>query len=223
VFREWPEHVPKEVEICAVQLAGRENRHREILSAEVGPMVDELMETLVNHLEIPFAFFGHSLGALVAFVCARQVRKQRDRLPIHLFVSGRSAPQCPNRKEPFHALPLEAFIQKLRELGGTEDSILGDTELLEYLIPILRADFKMNETYQYTSERPLDCPISAFRGSQDPLMTYDDVAAWRDQTTRAFRLRAMPGGHFFIKSAGALFWQLLEYDLRQILAALERS
>ena len=120
VFREWAERVPKEVEVCAVQLPGHENRYRETPHAQVEPVVDVLIEAFANRLDLPFAFFGHSLGALVAFVCARQLRRQHNRLPVHLFVSGRSAPQSSNRKEPFYVMPQEVFVRKLRHLGGTK-------------------------------------------------------------------------------------------------------
>ena len=94
---------------------------------------------------------------------------------------------------------------------------------MELLTPILRADFQMNETYKYTPEPALECPIFVFYGSRDELTTYNEAVAWREQTTRAFRLRTLPGGHFFIKEAPALFWQILAYDLRQILADLQAS
>src|SRR5262245_18323382 len=164
LFRDWADRVPKDVEICAVQLPGRENRRREMLYTQVGPLVDSLMAPLATRLDIPFAFFGHSLGALVAFLSARQLRDQRHCLPAHLLVSARSAPQSPKRKEPFHVLPQEMLIQRLRRLGGMPDSILAYQELLEYFIPILRADFQVNETYEYSQEPALACPITAFYG-----------------------------------------------------------
>ncbi len=221
VFRDWPGFFPKEVQLWAVQLPGRETRIRETLYNQVEPLVAVLMEAIYPVLDMPFAFYGHSMGALVAFVLARELRKEHHRLPLHLLVSGRSAPHAPKRANPFHLLSQDAFIEELRQLGGTEDNVLENAELMDLLMPLLRADFQVNEAYQYVQEPPLDCPISAFRGSKDDLMTYEDVAAWREQTTRTFRLRTLPGGHFFINSAPTTFKQILAYDLRQILTDLQ--
>lgn len=221
VFRDWPEFLPKEVEVCAAQLPGREMGRRDTLHTEAAPVVDMLTEALAPRLDVPFAFFGHSLGALLAFLCARQLRRRYNLLPLQLFASGRSAPHWTRREKPFYDLPQDVFIQRLKGLGGTETTILEDAELMGLLTPILRADFQMNETYEYTPEPALDCPISAFRGARDELMSYDEVAAWREHTTGTFRLRTLPDGHFFITTARDLFLQILSYDLTQILASLQ--
>lgn len=217
IFREWSKYLPDEVEVCAVQPPGRETRVREAPYTQVEPLVASLMAVMPARLDKPFAFFGHSLGALVAFILARQLRREQDVLPQHLFVSARSAPQSSRRESPFYALSDAAFLEKVQQLGGMEKSILEHAELMALIMPILRADFQMNETYTYGAEPPLACPISAFRGAKDDLMTYDEVAAWREQTTGKFRLRTLPGGHFFINGEQTAFWQVLAYDLEQIL------
>jgi medium-chain acyl-[acyl-carrier-protein] hydrolase len=222
-FQDWSALLPDNVEICALQLAGREIGRLETPPIQLAPLVDLLTEALISRFDKPFVFFGHSLGALVAFLCSRQLRDKYNLLPLHLFVSGRTAPQCPKREDPFFSLPQNLLIQKLQRLGGTDEAVLEDEELMNLLTPIIRADFRLNETYDYTSAPPLDCPISAFRGSQDDLMSYDQVAAWREQTTRAFRLRTLPGGHFFIKTARHVFLQILSYDLTQILAQVTEA
>jgi medium-chain acyl-[acyl-carrier-protein] hydrolase len=112
------------------------------------------------------------------------------------------------------------LTQRLRRLGGMPEALLADQELLEYFTPILRADFQVNEAYEYAPEPPLACPISAFYGSQDELMTYDDVLGWREQTTHPFRLHALREGHFYITNARSAFWDILAHDLQQILAGL---
>ncbi|MCA9938288.1 MAG: thioesterase [Anaerolineales bacterium] len=216
VFREWSKYLPGDIEICAVQPPGRESRVREAPYTQVEPLVASLLETMPARLDKPFAFFGHSLGALVAFVLTRELRRKHNILPKHLFVSARSAPQSSRRESPFYALPDAAFLEKVRQLGGMDASILENAELMELITPILRADFQMNETYTYVTEHPLACPISAFRGAKDDLMTYDEVAAWSEQTTGKFRLRTLPGGHFFINGEQNAFWQVLAYDLEQI-------
>lgn len=220
-FREWSDYVPSEVEVYIIRLPGREARVNETPFSQVAPLVTALIDAMLPFIDKPFAFFGHSMGALVAFVLARRLRQECNTLPLQLFVSARSAPQCPARETPFYTLPDSAFIKKLQDLGGMENSVLQNDELMALLMPTLRADFQINEMYEYTPEPPLSCPIHAFRGAKDDLMTYDEVAAWCEQTTDKFRLRTLPGGHFFINTGQTIFWQIFAYDLNQILHSIK--
>jgi medium-chain acyl-[acyl-carrier-protein] hydrolase len=174
------------------------------------------MAVFPPYFDLPFALFGHSLGAIVAFELTRQLRQKHGLSPICFFASGRVAPQMPNRKLPMHSLSDADFIGRLRDFNGTPECILQDTQLMGSLLPLLRADFAVNEMYIYTPGEPLNCPIAAFRGSKDKITTYDEVVAWREQTKALFTLRTIPGGHFFIHSA-EFFLQILAHDLRQLL------
>lgn len=216
-YRSWPQNLPPQVELCAIQLPGRENRLRERPFTGVQPLVNALVPEIKPHLDKPFVIFGHSLGALLAFELARALRRSYQTLPQALLVSGRGSPRCELREEPIHALPDEQFIDRLRDFNGTSEAVLNNQELMDLLLPTLRADFAINETYQYTIDSPLPCAISAYRGDRDPNMSYDDVADWRRETEGEFILRTLPGDHFFIHNSGALFWRMLAHDLQQAL------
>jgi medium-chain acyl-[acyl-carrier-protein] hydrolase len=209
-YQKWPQRLPAHVEVCAVQLPGRETRLRETPFTRVEPLVAELLEAVPT--DKPFALFGHSMGAIVAFEFARALRQAGGAQALHLFASGRSAPASPiNRDPPFYRLSHDAFVDCLRALGGTPDAVLNHPELLEMLIPIMRADFEINESYCYTPAAPLDYPISCFRGTQDHLFSYEDAAAWAKETQATFHLHSLPGKHFFIQTD--LFFQVLAHDL----------
>ena len=215
VFRDWPNYFPPSVEICAIQLPGRESRWREPLFTHWEPLVQALTDSLQPYLDRPFAFFGHSLGALVSFELARALARQTDFAPLHLFVSGHSAPQVPNTDPAIHQLPDPEFIKKLDSLNGTPAGVLQNAELMELFLPVLRADFTINETYTYTPGPLLECPVSAFGGLQDKMFPSAEIEGWRDQTRQAFTLRMLPGDHFFMHSARPLLLRSLVQDLSQ--------
>jgi surfactin synthase thioesterase subunit len=199
IFRTWPDGLPADVEVCPVQLPGRGTRMRERPFTQLSPLVEALAEALVPLLDKPFAFFGHSLGALVSFELARRIRRQYGVHPVRIFVSGARAPQIPHRGTPIHTLPRKEFLAELRRLNGTPGELLDHEELMEIMLPLLRADFAVYETYVYSSEPPLNCPIAAFGGLQDRGVNNSDLEAWRAQTDVSFSLRMLPGDHFFLK------------------------
>src|SRR5262249_55388812 len=144
------------------------------------------------------AFFGHSMGAMISFELARYLRRKHRLSPHHLFVSGRRAPQIPMTEAPSYNLPESGFYEKLRLLNGTPTEVLEQPELMELVLPMLRADFSVVETYAYTTDAPLDCPVTAFGGLQDHRVERGMLEAWREQTTSTFTLRMLPGDHFFL-------------------------
>lgn len=201
IYRTWPTDLPSTIEVCAVQLPGRERRLNEPAFTTLAPMLDQLVEVILPSLDMPYAFFGHSLGALVAFELTRMLSVRYSLLPVHLLVSGRGAPQMPDMVPPIHHLPDDGFIDGLRRLDGTPEEVLQIPELMELLLPTLRADFAVSETYIYTPDKPLDCPISAFGGQDDQFAAYPELAGWKQQTNRAFNLHMFPGNHFFLHSS----------------------
>jgi medium-chain acyl-[acyl-carrier-protein] hydrolase len=156
------------------------------------------------------------MGALVSFELARCLRQQQL-LPAQLFVSAARAPQLGPRGESMHQLPPAMFIERLRRLNGTPKEVLSNVELLHLLLPVLRADFELCETYQYGLEEPLACGISAFGGLQDRDVARDDLAAWRVQTCSTFNLRMLLGDHFFITTNRKQLLQLLANALIHLL------
>ena len=218
IFRTWPEQLPTDIEVCTVQLSGRENRLREPLFTEIQPLIQILAQVLLPHLDLSFAFFGHSLGALIGFELARQLRRQNQPIPLHFFVSSRPAPQIPNPNLPIHQLPDTAFVEALHDYNGTPEAVLQDPELRSLFLPILQADFGMLETYAYTPEAPLNCSITAFGGLQDKKVSRDDLAGWHEQTSSTFTLRMFPGDHFFLNKEQGTLLPAISQDLSQITA-----
>ena len=215
IFRTWSGGLPADIEVCPIQFPGRATRLAETPFKRLSLLVQALAPAVVPLLDKPFAFFGHSLGALVAFELARQLRRQSDVQPVRLFVSAARAPQTPLRHRSIHALPEGEFLLELRRLNGIPGKVLQHAELMQLMLPMLRADFAVFETYAYSTEPPLDCCISSFGGLQDHRVTRGDLEAWRDQTSASFSLRLFPGDHFFMNTTQLLLLQVLSQELQE--------
>jgi medium-chain acyl-[acyl-carrier-protein] hydrolase len=214
VFRNWSDGLPADVELCPVQLPGRGTRLTEPPYSRLSLLVEALAEGILPLLDKPFAFFGHSLGSLVSFELARELRAKHQARPVRLFVSAGPAPQIPHRGLPIHNLPEREFAAELRRLNGTPDELLDHRELMDIVIPSLRADFALYESYRYSAGPPLNCPISTFGGLSDQKVSHRDLEAWRDQTTVSFSIRMFPGDHFFLKTTQPLLLRALSQELR---------
>lgn len=208
-FRSWANELPTAIEVCAIELPGRGARMPEQPLTTLEDVLRSLLAALVPYLDKPFALFGHSMGGLLSFELARWLRRDYQLIPTHLLISGRRAPQIPNRDRPIHNLPEPQLLEKLRELNGTPDSILQNQELMQLVLPSLRADFAVIENYIYDPEPPLDCPIAVFGGLQDFTATPEALEAWRAQTSQTFTRHMFPGDHFFLHSAQAQLLALL--------------
>lgn len=219
IYRGWSASLPADLEVCPVQLPGRESRMRDEPFRHCEEMVPVIADALRPYLDLPFVFFGHSMGGLIGFELARELRRRGQPQPLHLFVSGRRAPHLPAREKPIHDLPEAEFLVELRELNGTPEEVLQHEELMRLLIPLLRADFSVNETYAFTEEEPFDFGISAFGGLGDEEVTREDVEAWRPLTRGRFRMRMLPGDHFFIHGSKDLVLEAVSRDLAEIAAA----
>jgi medium-chain acyl-[acyl-carrier-protein] hydrolase len=214
VFRAWQQALPAEIECCAVQPPGREGRLAEPAYRRVSELAEAAAAGLLPHLDKPFAFFGHSLGALVCFEVARLLRREQGLLPAHLFVSACRAPQRPDPHPALHALPDARFLEEVQlRYDAIPAEVVGHAELLELLLPALKADFEAFETYQYVGGAPLDCPVSCFGGVDDRFATREELADWREQTESFFRLKLYPGGHFYLQAVEAELLAELAADL----------
>lgn len=200
IFCPWAAELAPDIEVIPVQLPGRENRLSEPPFTDISSLMEALSHHLRPYCDRPFAFFGHSVGALVAFEFARYLRRHNYPQPIHLFVSGREAPHLVPLSSPIHQLPDPEFIAELCRYNGMPDTLLQNPELMELFLPILRADLAINEIYDYYSEIPFDYPISAFGGLDDGEATQENIEGWSQQTHQEFTLMMVPGDHFFIKS-----------------------
>lgn len=197
MFNSWTRELPNAVEVCAVQLPGRESRIREPRVEVMSDLVEQLVDGLDSAVSGPYAIFGHSVGALMAFEFTRELRRRRKPLPVRLFVSGRRAPQCPP-VPPTHQLNDRDFLADLTSrYGEMPGSILADPEVLAVFLGILRSDVRVMDTHVYKEEPAFPVPISAYGGHLDRMLTLPMLEAWQTHTSSAFRLRMFDGGHFF--------------------------
>ncbi len=219
IFREWPRDLWPDIEVWHVQLPGREARHREPPLTRMDAIVEPLADAMLPFLDRPYAIFGHSMGGLIGFELARLLRRLGAPDPVHLFVSARRAPHVADPHPPLHALPEPDLVGQLtRRYNGMPRAVLESAELMRLFVPIIRADLTMTETYVYTPEEPLACPISAFGGLDDGAVPRDDLAAWGDQSCGSFTLRMLPGGHFFLQTLRLRLLSAIAADLKETLA-----
>ena len=183
-----------------VQYPGRGSRIAEASFTNCTALVDALMPYLLPFVNKPFAFFGHSMGAIIAFEVARRLQ-QRGLKPARLFVSGRRAPQIPTSDRKTYDLPDAEFTEELRRLNGTPAQVLEHPELMQLMLQVIRADFTLVQTYEYEPGPPLNCPFSVFGGVQDVEVTSHHLEAWCELTTGGCSVRMFDGDHFFIQTA----------------------
>jgi medium-chain acyl-[acyl-carrier-protein] hydrolase len=204
------------IEVYPIQLPGREDRWLETPVTEMSVLARMLSEALGPLLRPPYAFFGHSMGAFVAFELARQLRRERVPGPAMLIVSGARAPQMPDPDPPTHGLPDNELLDGLRRLEGIPDEFWNHPDLVALLVPTLRADMTMCEAYRYRDEPPLDCPIVAYGGARDDKAPAAHLTPWKLQTAGEFQLRIFPGNHFFfLNESREAVMQSLREDLRR--------
>ncbi len=200
VYRLWAGGVPRHHEVCAVQLPGREARLREPPLGSVEEMVQEAVAALRPLTDRPYALFGHSMGAVLAYETARALCASSGRAPDYLMVSGRWAPGCsPPALPPIDQLDDRAFADEInRRYGGIPAEIVSDAEVLALLLPALRSDMRALDRYRPAPLAPLSMPLAAFGGNDDPRVSRVQLEAWRAQTTGPFRVRTFPGDHFYL-------------------------
>ncbi len=214
VYRQWVVDVPSEIHVVPIQLPGRENRLREDPYHQLQPLIQDLAWNLNPFLDRPFAFFGHSMGALLCFELARELRRKGMRLPLALFVSGRRAPHLRSTKPLLHPLPNREFVHEVQRFQGTPEEIWENEELVEILLPILRADFSLCETYLYREEPPFAFPIYALSGRDDPHVNEHEIREWGKQTQGQFHSYYFPGNHFYLHSCRRDILRTIQDELR---------
>jgi medium-chain acyl-[acyl-carrier-protein] hydrolase len=198
MFYRWTNALSPDVQVCPVQLPGRESRLDEPAFNRVGPLVKELTLALEAYLDVPCAFLGNSMGALVCFELARELRRLGGG-PRWIFVAASMAPQLRSRSKAMHELPEAEFIQEMNgRYNGIPAVVLESPELMRLFLPVLRADLAVLETYEYEPEPPLECGISVFGGLDDGEVSREELSAWSQQTRGPFRLRMFEGDHFFL-------------------------
>ncbi len=200
VFTKWCADLPSHIEGIVVHYPGRGSRFNEPAIKDMPRMVTELSQAIQPLLDQPFVFFGHSMGGLIAFELARKLRAQQLPMPNHLFVSACGAPHLPDANPKIHQLPNDEFMNELDQLNGIPAE-LKHPEAMKLLLPIVRADFELVETYQFHPDEPFNFPISAFGALDDPRVNRERIDAWAIHTQAKFESHFFSGGHFFINKA----------------------
>jgi medium-chain acyl-[acyl-carrier-protein] hydrolase len=197
--RNWAKHLPADVEVIGVQYPGRDSRHSEPFLKSPQAIANDVLSDISKHCDLPTVFVGYSLGGLVAYETVVRQLVHGLQLPTRLVVAASRAPHLARTIPAWAGLPHAEFIDKLREIGGTPESVLQDPQMMGLFLPILRADFACAENYSPTWLSPLPCPIMSFHGVGDSAIDESAAAAWSLHTTRGFTFHKIDGGHFFIQ------------------------
>jgi surfactin synthase thioesterase subunit len=189
---------PKWVQTVLIDLPGRGKRIREPCFTNIYDMVELIVEDIFFHAEdIPYAIFGHSMGALLAYLATKKLTESAcESLPLHLFLSGYYGPSV-EIKNDWYLLPDQEFIKKVSKLGGMQQEIAAEKELMDFFIPIMKADFQSLNSYKYTKAKPFDIPETIFVGNQDPFGMNQSIS-WQETTTQKIFVKEFNGGHFFV-------------------------
>lgn len=203
-YRLWAAGLPAAIETCAIQLPGRESRLREPALKRIDAIVAALATVLRPHLDLPFAFFGHSMGAVVASELTAALERDGGPTPTHLFLSARRAPHLLDPDSPLTGLVDDDFVAEInRRYGGIPPEVVRDREVLELLLPCLRSDIEALETHQPGVAPRIACPLTVFGGTEDRRATRAELEAWSAFANGAFRLRMFSGDHFYINPCRA--------------------
>jgi len=198
-YREWHTHLPKEIEVCAIQLPGRGWRVREAPAADLDRIAEDATTAVEELGDLPLVLFGHSFGAWLALLVARRL-EAAGRSPVALVASGRRAPSHARRDAPMRHLDDDGFVEEIqRRYGAINEEIVADRDLLRLLLPALRADVAALEGYEHVGTPRVDCPLVAVGGSRDPVVPVAELSSWSAETNGPFDVRTFQGGHFYLQ------------------------
>jgi len=212
-YRPVAQALSPRIEVLSVQYPGRQDRRHEPMIDDLGTLADQVCEAVDAVIDRPFALFGHSMGATLAFEVAVRLER-RQRIPLRVFVSGRRAPSR-TREEWVHLEDDTRLIAELRKLSGTDQRIFGDEEVLRMVLPAIRNDYRAAERYRYTPGPRLSCPVTALVGDSDPKAGGEETDAWRTHTDAEFELLTYRGGHFYLLDHTADVLRVIDERLRQ--------
>ena len=221
-FRPWAAALPG-VDVCPVVLPGRESRLREHPYTRVSDLLPALVDGVVPHLDRPYALFGHSLGAVLAYELARRLSHGPAAPPVCLVVSGRRPPHAARQEPELRHLDDDAFVTEVARLGGIPDEVLRQPDLLRLFVPAMRADFTLNETYLPLPGPPLEIQVAALTGDRDPRVTPEEIDGWREVTRGPFTRRVFEGDHFYLKGARADVMAALRAELEAAAGTAPRT
>ena len=215
IYRRWSGLLPPSILVSPVQLPGREERYSESPKKSIQEIAEELAPILGASVDGSFALFGYSMGALIAFETARQLRKQGLPMPCGIIVAAHQPPQQSIVRKPIYHLPEDEFLTELREIGGMPEELFDYPELLEFVLPALRSDLQACDTYFCTPEEPLAVPFAVVGGRYDPHVPTESLIDWKEQSSEPCSVDLLPGGHFFLRESRDLL-------LERVLQCLSR-
>ncbi|MDJ0627460.1 MAG: thioesterase domain-containing protein [Rhodobacter sp.] len=217
MFQSWAGWLPPEVELVGIQLPGRETRLEEPPVRSMEEVMEGIAADIPPLLDRPYGIFGHSTGALSAFELARVLRNRGLPEAKLLMISGQNGPKA-KRERVRHNLPDDEFIEVMRRVRAMPDELLQSPELLEFLLPRIRADGSVYENYKYDLQKPLDCRIALFYGLDDELVNPEGLAHWNSETTGGVHCYdGFPGGHIFLHKAEADLAKLVNHELAPLI------
>jgi medium-chain acyl-[acyl-carrier-protein] hydrolase len=232
VYQRWEEYLPSDIELCLVRLPGRGGRINEPLIEDCSLLVQEIADDLEQYFDMPYVFFGHSMGALLAYETSALIYKRGRPLPERLFLSSLKAPSYMNSKndcflgimEPdeddLHLLSDEELKKKLYDIGGIPDIIRNNSSFVDMLLPIFRNDLKLCETYKTDSVTSLPVPIDVYGGSGDKIASREDLEKWKECSKEKVTVTMFPGGHFYFSNMQRFFMFNLSKRLQEVISSI---
>jgi surfactin synthase thioesterase subunit len=211
-FRPWLKHLPSGMQLCCLELPGRESRILEKPLNDIHRLIAHIQASILTRLDRPYMIFGHSFGAIVGFELLQNLAAGGYPPPALFMASGAAAPHL-QQQLGVSDLPDDAFIDFLGKCAGAPAALFDNPELLELALPALRADFEITDRYCYAPRPRLTCPIVALAGDCDPLVNASDLAAWQDHTSGAFRAYRPAGNHLYLRADNEAFFTLLRAEL----------
>jgi medium-chain acyl-[acyl-carrier-protein] hydrolase len=222
VYRPWCTQMKESIEVCLIQPPGREDRHAEPAYTHSYQLAEAITTQIRSLLDKPFALYGHSMGALLAFEIARRLRAAALPTPFMLFPAAHRAPHLPLMRRIFYTLSDHELITEIRRLDGTPAAFFEDPDMLHYWLPIMRADLRICDTYEFVDAPPIDCAVVACAGANDKAVPPDRMEDWRKHTSGSFTLQVFRGDHFFMRTEQAVLLDTLERHILENLHAFKK-
>lgn len=219
VYRSWISDLSPEIDVCPIQLPGRENRMNEKAIDNVHDMASQIATEIEPYTDVPFAFFGHCIGALIAYELVVTMQKLNMNTPDHIYLSAFRSPEYTNPNRELYQLDDAEFKSEIKEYGGFSDYILNNDEIMKTIMPMLRADFALHENYRYPGNESVECPISLLCGDQDHIVKKEHMQNWSNVSNHDVNLTMISGGHFFINERKEDILNLIRTRANQLCAA----
>ena len=213
-YRELEKSANRFFDMITLEYPGRGSRITENLITDIDVLVDDLFQQIINLIDVKsYAFYGHSMGGLIAYLLVRKIVDHGYSLPIHVFVSGASSPSSSSRKRSeIHLLDKKEFVNEIKSYNGCPNEILENEDLLDFIEPILRADFSASERFLYKEHEPLDVPFTVITGTDED-MEVDDIFGWEKETNKSINFKRLPGDHFFIFKHTYKIVEIISYEI----------